>query len=279
MNRIDTHQHLLYPDRFRYAWTDGLPPLAKRPFTLEEYRAAAQGTGIDGTIFMEVDVPESDSAGEAAFFCQLASDPRNQLLGVIASGRPENHGFASHVERIRHAKLVGLRRILHVVPDEVSQSSTFRANVAALGAAGLTFDLCMLARQLPLAAQLADACPNTRLVLDHCGVPDIAGGEISAWRSAMQELAKREHLACKISGIIAYAAADQVSADTFRPYVEHVIACFGWDRVVFGGDWPVCNLTGSLRQWCDILDAIVANESASNRARLFAGNARAIYRV
>lgn len=279
MNRIDTHQHLLYPDRFRYAWTDGLPPLANRPFTLAEYREAAKGTDITGTIFMEVDVPEKDSGAEAKFFCELARDPKNQLLGVIASARPENENFAAYLDSIRDPKLVGLRRILHVVPDEVSQSSRFRANVASLGAAGLSFDICMLARQLPLAAQLADACPNTRLVLDHCGVPDIAGGGIDTWRANIRELAKRPHLHCKISGIIAYAAADRISADTFRPYVEHVIASFGWDRVVFGGDWPVCNLTGSLVRWCELLDAILAKESESNRAKLFVENARAVYRV
>lgn len=279
MNRIDTHQHLLYPDRFRYAWTDGLPPLAQCPFTLAEYREAAKGCDIAGTIFMEVDVPETDSGAEAKFFCELAHDPKNQLLGVIASARPENENFPAYLDSIRDPKLVGLRRILHVVPDEVSQSARFRMNVAALGAAGLTFDICMLARQLPLAARLADACPNTRLVLDHCGVPDIAGGGLDPWRANIRELAKREHLHCKISGIIAYAAAGAISPDTFRPYVEHVIACFGWNRVVFGGDWPVCNLTGSLGRWCEILDAIVAQESAANRARLFSENARAVYRV
>jgi len=279
MPRIDTHQHLLYPARFSYDWTDSLPALAKRSFTLEEYRVAAANCDVTGTIFMEVDVPGGNSGDEARFFCELATDPRNGLLGVIASCRPENEGFGAYLDSIRHPKLRGLRRILHVQPDAVSQSPRFRQNVASLGAAGLTFDLCVLARQLPIAAALADAVPHTPLILDHCGGPDIAGGASGQWRADLKDLSRRPHLACKISGIVAYAKAGDVSAATLRPYVEHVIACFGWDRVVWGSDWPVCNLTASLRQWVDLLDEILAGESAANRAKLFHDNARRIYRV
>jgi predicted TIM-barrel fold metal-dependent hydrolase len=279
MARIDTHQHLLHPTRFSYDWTSSLPALAARPFTLAEYRTAAAGTDVTGTIFMEADVPENRTSDEARFFCELATDPRHGLLGAIASGRPENDGFRAYLEAIRHPMLKGVRRILHVQPDAVSQSTRFRQNVAALGAAGLTFDLCVLARQLPLAAALADAAPHTQLILDHCGVPDIAGGASDQWRSDLKELSRRPHLACKISGIVAYARPGEVTTAVLRPYVEHVVACFGWERIVWGSDWPVCNLTASLGRWVGLLDEILTGEPAANRTRLFHDNARRIYRV
>ncbi len=279
MRRIDTHQHLLYPDRFGYAWTDDLPALARRPFTLADYRSAAEGCDIAGTLFMEADVPEKDAAAEAAFFCGLAEDPQNNLLGVIASCRPENENFPRHLDTVRHTRLRGFRRILHTQPDALSESPLFRRHVASLAARDLTFDLCVLARQLPRALALADACPDTRLILDHCGVPEVASGSLDPWREHIRELARRPHVACKLSGLIAYTAPGRAAASALRPYVEHVIACFGWDRVVWGSDWPVCNLTASLNTWVRVLDEILAAESPANLARLYHDNARRIYRV
>jgi predicted TIM-barrel fold metal-dependent hydrolase len=279
MPRIDTHQHLLYRDRFAYDWTAGLPPLATAPFTLAEYRQAAAGCDITGTIFMEVDVPEARAADEARFFCQLAETPANHLLGVIASGRPENADFPAHLAAIQHPMLKGLRRILHVAPDAVSQGTLFRRHVALLGPAGLTFDLCVLARQLPLAAALADAAPATQFILDHCGVPDIAGGGLDPWRADLRELSRRPNVACKLSGIVAYAQPGAVTAAALRPYIEHVIACFGWDRLVWGSDWPVSNLTASLGDWVRLLDEVLAGETPANRAKLYEANARRLYRL
>jgi len=96
---------------------------------------------------------------------------------------------------------------------------------------------------------------------------------------SIRELAQFPNLACKISGVVAYCNPQRVTVDAIRPYVEHCLECFGWDRVVFGGDWPVCNTTASLGRWMEILQGIVANESAGNREKLFAKNAERIYRL
>ncbi|WP_437535748.1 amidohydrolase [Sorangium sp. So ce726] len=279
MPRIDSHQHLVYRDRFPYKWTASLPALATAPFTLAEYRAAAASCDITGTVFMEVDVPEGHAGDEAKFFCALAEDPSSGIRGVVASGRPENADFPAHLEAIRHPKLKGIRRILYVAPDATSQGALFRRHVAALGAAGLTFDICVRARQLPLAAALADAAPATQLILDHCGMPDIAGGGLDPWRADLRELARRPNVACKISGLVTYAKPGAVTADALRPYVEHAVACFGWDRIVWGGDWPVCNLTSSLGDWVRLLDELLVAEPAENRAKLFHDNACRLYRL
>lgn len=274
---IDTHQHLLYPERFGYAWTAGLPAL-HGGFRLEDYRAAAAGCGIEGSIFMEADVDEGRSGDEARFFCGLADDPASGILGVVAACRPEAPDFERRLAAIAHPRLVGLRRVLHTQPDDLSTGPLFRENVRRIGAAGLTFDLCVLPRQLDAGAALVDACPDTQFILDHCGVPDIASGDLAAWRQRIREVSRRPNLHCKISGIVAYAAGDIV-ADTLRPVVEHAIDCFGWDRVVWGSDWPVCNLTRDLRTWASLLGEILAGCSTDERDRLYHRNARAVYRI
>jgi len=278
MDRIDTHLHLIDPAHFSYAWTAAIPQLAGQAFRIEEYRVAAKGCGITESIFMEVDVPDEESAAECAFFCKLAENPANGVAGVIAACRPESEDFAARLEATRHPQLLGYRRVLHTQPDELSTTSLFRNNVALIGKNGHTFDLCVLPRQLDAGAALVDACPDTTFILDHCGVPDLASGDLGWWREQLREISRRPNLACKISGIIAYASGE-ITAHTLRPVVEHAIDCFGWDRVVWGSDWPVCNLTRDLASWTQLLDEILASCSADELARLYHRNARQIYKL
>ena len=161
----------------------------------------------------------------------------------------------------------------------MSQQTVFVGNIRKLGEWGLPFDLCFLARQLPLALQLAQRCDGTQFILDHCGVPDIASDAMAPWREQIRELAKLPNIACKISGVLAYCARGKANANAVRPYVEHCLECFGWDRVVWGGDWPVCRLTADLKTWVDTSRQLVAGESESNQRKLFYENAERIYRT
>jgi predicted TIM-barrel fold metal-dependent hydrolase len=172
---------------------------------------------------------------------------------------------------------VGLRRILHVVPDEMSQHSGFAENVRLMGRKGLTFDLCFLASQLPIALKLAKKCPDTQLILDHCGVPDVAAQALDPWRENIRALAALPNVACKISGVLAYAAPGNATAAAVRPFVEHCIETFGWDRIVWGGDWPVCNMTTTLRDWVSVSRELVRNASEANQKKLYHENAERIY--
>ncbi|MGI9505374.1 MAG: amidohydrolase family protein, partial [Geminicoccaceae bacterium] len=116
-----------------------------------------------------------------------------------------------------------------------------------------------------------------QLILDHCGVPDIKGGDDASWRAGIKMLSGFPNVACKISGITAYSAPGSVTLDTLRPYIEHCIDCFGWDRVVWGSDWPVCNINSSIQEWMAISKAVVAGEDRSNQEKLFRSNAIRLY--
>lgn len=248
MHLVDTHQHLWDLKQFPYSWTAGIPAL-NRSFTIDDYLAAAAGTGITKTVFMECDVDEPHALDEARHVQMLAG--RHPLIaGIIASGRPEHEGFAQHLEQLALLpKLRGVRRVLHTPPDELSQQTQFRENLRSLPQFNLTFDLCLLARQLPIGAELVRATPEVTYILDHCGVPDVKGHALDPWREYINKLAALPNIAaCKISGLIAYANPESWTVDDLRPFVDHVIACFGWDRVVWGGDWPVCTLNATLPQ-------------------------------
>jgi predicted TIM-barrel fold metal-dependent hydrolase len=277
---IDTHQHLLYPARFRYAWTADLPALQGN-FRLEEYCRASEGCGIEGTIFMEADADES--AGEAAFFCRLAQDPANKILGVIAAARPENTGFEDSLDSITHPALKGIRRVLHTQPDNLSQSAAFRANIARLGERGLTFDLCFAQRQLGLALDLVRACPGTTFILDHCAVPDIVGndaphgGGFKTWAAAIGDLARLPHVNVKISGLTTCAPGHRRNVESLAPYVNTVLEAFGPARCLWGGDWPVVNLGSGLAGWCELTISLLAGLSHAERNAVFRENAQRVY--
>ena len=274
----DTHQHLIYPDRWPYSWTDGIPQLVGKGFRYADYQEAIAGTGITKAIFMETSPDDPHFQSETKFVYELAAQPGSMIAGVIANCRPEDKsGFGQYLESIQHAKLVGLRRILHVVPDELSTSSHFAENLRQLPKYGLTFDLCFLARQLPLALALARRCENVQFIMDHCGVPDVAAQALEPWRLDISALAALPNVACKISGVLAYGSAAQANADGVRPFVEHCLEEFGWDRVVWGGDWPVCNMTTTLASWVSVSRELVRDADAADQEKLFHRNAARIY--
>jgi predicted TIM-barrel fold metal-dependent hydrolase len=260
-----------------YPWLSAVPAL-DRDWSYEDYEITARRLGITDVLHMEVDVAEADIDAETAFVAGLMALPGSLMRGAISSARPESPGFAGWLERADRSVIRGLRRVLHVVPDEVSQSDLFRENIRRLGPAGLPFDICVLARQLPLAAALADAAPETVFVLDHCGVPDIAGGAFDGWARDLAALARRPNVNVKISGITAYTGGSW-TLDSLRPWVETVIAAFGWNRVVWGSDSPVCTLASSLPEWVAATRALLADASADERAALFHRNARRLWRL
>ena len=278
MKFIDTHQHLIFRDRFGYEWTNEIPPLAEGDFTQQDYDALTAGKGIRGTLFMETGVDDADYQSEARYIGGLVG--KGGMLGQIASCRPEKDaGFDAWLEESQGLGVVGYRRILHVMPDDLSQTSTFRANIKKIGAAGLPFDICVLARQLPLATELARACDSTKMVLNHCGVPDIAGGAFDAWAADIEGLAQMSNVSVKLSGLTAYCAPGTGNAVNLRSWVDHVIQTFGPSRMVWGGDWPVVNLGSGLPEWIDITRELLSGLSNDEQSAIAGDNARTLFNL
>jgi len=276
---VDTHQHLWDPNRFSYSWMQALPSIRKRSM-IPEYREATHGFDIVRTVYVDTDVDEPDLATEATAIFSLAGDPANRLDGLVMGARLEKPNPLDHLAPwLTHPKLKGIRRVLHTQPDELSQQPQFLANVRSLADLHLSFDLCVLARQLPLALELARQCPAVSFILDHCGVPDIRGGGLDPWRTHLNDLAREPNVSCKISGLVAYADPQSWTIEDLRPYFEHAITAFGWDRVLWGGDWPVCTLTCPLGDWIGAAFKLTSSASPDQRDRLFRRNAERIYRL
>lgn len=279
MKIVDTHQHLWDPELFAYAWLKPFPAL-NRPFRMPDYLAATRGLEIEKSVHVEADVDEPLMLEETRYILALADRPDNPLEGVVACARPENSSFRDYVDQIAgHPKLKGVRRILHTQPDELGRGKTFIENVRSLASYGLSFDICVLARQLPIAISLVRRSPGVNFILDHCGVPQVKEKILDPWREHIREISQLPGVACKVSGLVAYADPGRWTLEDLRPYVEHVIECFGWDRVIFGSDWPVCTLSSTYARWVDALSALTRSAGEANQKKLFHDNAICVYRL
>jgi L-fuconolactonase len=174
----------------------------------------------------------------------------------------------------------GVRRVTQGEADpEFSSRPGFIEATRLLPEYDLSCDICIYHLQLPSVIALVRACPETRFVLDHIAKPDIKGHLMEPWRRQMTELAALPNICCKISGMVTEADRDQWMPDDLAPYVAHVLAVFGEDRVMYGGDWPVVLNASPYRRWADTLDALTAPLSPAAKGKLWGENARRFYRV
>jgi L-fuconolactonase len=281
---IDTHQHLWDLGRFRLPW---LKPgtLLARSHTLADYKAAAAGLDIVGTIYMEVDVEPSQQQAEADFVKATCRREDSGMVAAVVSGRPASDGFVGYVEQFKGAPAIkGVRQVLHAdsTPAGYCLGRRFIAGVRTLGELGLRFDLCMRPTELPDAAKLLDACPGTKFILDHCGNAPVhrADGtrpDRDPWRRDIEAFARRPNVVCKVSGLVNTAKKGAWGPADLAPIIDHVFQAFGPDRVLFASDWPVCTTVATLAEWVAALKEVVAERPAEQRRKLFHDNAVRVY--
>jgi len=292
---IDTHQHLWDLSKFNLPWTAGAA-IFNRNYVTRDYLAATAGLNVVKAIYMEVDVAADQKGAEAtaiAAQCQRRDTP---TVAAVISGFPASADFKAYISRfVGNPYIKGLRQVLHVPetgPGYCLQPA-FVQGVQLLGELGLSFDLCLRPAELGDAVKLVDQCPGTRFILDHCGNADpyvVADPQSSEtvdpanpmahtrqqWLDDIQALAQRSNVVCKISGIIARVQPSWTPQD-LAPTINHCLDSFGPDRVIFGGDWPVCTLGGSYAQWVNALKEVIAIRSEAEQGKLLHDNAVRVY--
>ena len=276
---IDTHQHLWDLSRQRLAWLPAEGPLA-RSFLPADYAAATEGLNVVKTVYMEVDVVPEQQRAEADLVLELCARKGNPMEGAVLSGRPSEPGFREYITHYARSPYVkGLRQVLHgpSTPPGYCLQPEFIAGIRLLGELGLSYDLCTRAAEIPDGIRLVDACPDTRFILDHCGNANVQEPDRTQWERDLAEIATRPNVVCKVSGIVASAQPGNWTAADLEPIIRHVLREFGPERVMFGGDWPVCTLAATYRQWVEALKQIVRDDPIDDQRKLFHDNAARFY--
>jgi L-fuconolactonase len=278
---IDTHQHLWDLDRFHLPWLEGGGPLAKS-HRMSDYLREAEGLNVVKTVYMEVDVEENQQSAEADYVMDLCQKDDNPMVAAVISGRPASDGFAAYIRQYKDSPSIkGVRQVLHGAgtPKDFCLQDEFIRGIRLLGEYGLRFDICIPSNTLDSAAKLADECPHTQFVLDHCGNANVQEKDRTVWQKGIEEVAKRQNVVCKISGIVASAQPGEWTADDLAPIILPCAEAFGKDRVIFASDWPVCTLTATLRQWVTALKEIVHSWNEADQRKLFHDNAQRFYDI
>jgi predicted TIM-barrel fold metal-dependent hydrolase len=286
---IDTHQHLWSLSKLKPPWLTPAREVLYHNFRTREYLEATRGLNVRA-IYMEVDLDPAQHIAEAEHVVQLCRSDDHPTVAAVVGGRPASPGFDRYVEWLAtKPEVKGIRQVLHRADTKPGccLQAPFIRGVRLLGKNGLSFDLCVRPAELRDGIELARRCPDTRLIVDHCGNADPTAFQATAdkkepthdleqWRRDMEGLAKRRNVICKISGIVA-RAPEQWTAAHLAPIVDHCLDVFGPDRVVFGSDWPVCLLGAALREWIDALTQILSKRPAEQRMKLWRTNAERFY--
>jgi L-fuconolactonase len=278
---IDTHLHLWDPARIPYPWLGGEPKL-NRPHLLEEYRQATAGLPIEKMIFVQCEADFSAFQKEVDWVTEQAQ--QDTRLQAIVAWAPLEKGEAAQ-EALAQLKtyplLRGIRRIIQFESDPgFCLRPDFVRGVQLLADFDLHFEICIKGDdQWANTIKLVQLCPDTRFILDHIGKPFIKEKLLEPWCRHMRELAALPNTWCKLSGLANEAEWDVWDPKDFRPYLDHSLKCFGLDRVMFGGDWPVCTLATPYHRWAETLWQALSGLTEQEQRGVFHDNAAALYKI
>jgi L-fuconolactonase len=271
--RIDAHHHFWTLARGDYGWlTSELAPIY-RDFGAPDLVPHLPAAGIEGTILVQAAPTEA----ETMFLLDIA-DNTELVRGVVGWTDFDAADGVSRIEALAMRKLlVGLRPMVQdIADDDWLLGPALTPLLTAMARCGLVFDALVLPRHLPRLLRVVDRHPGLTFVLDHCGKPRLATGEIAVWQRDVALLAERPNIVCKLSGLVTEAAPDWQVADLHRA-VDHVVKCFGPQRLLWGSDWPVVNLAGGYERWFAATETLLADLSSDEKAAIFGGNAARIY--
>ena len=280
---IDSHVHLWDSNYLHRPWLEDVP-LLNRSYSREQYLEQAADFSIQAIVCVEADVLPEERMQEVRWLSDQAHQT-SLIQGIVAAapiGVEDRTVLRSFLERLVtiDRRVKGVRRLIQgeTMPGFCVQPN-FVHDIQMLSEFDLSFDLCLTHRQLPDVIELVRLCPGTRFVLDHIGKPDIRQHLLDPWREHIRELATFPNVACKISGLVTEADLQNWTLEDLAPYVMDVLAVFGEDRVMFGGDWPVLLLASSYRRWIETVDALTSRKSSSAMRKFWSENARRIYRL
>lgn len=277
---VDTHVHFLNHEKFRYPWVDEVPALGKS-FLLEDYQRETEGMNISTMLFMQCDCEWSSSLDEVRWVADLAREEK-RLRGIISYAPIEKgDGCRSFLEELSTIPLVrGVRRLIQSEPDlEFCVQPDFLRGLEVLTEFEMSFDICIYHVQLGSVLQMVERSPSVSFILDHIGKPDIKHGVMHPWGAQIKRLSEFPNVVCKISGMLTEADHENWTRDELKPYVDHVIDCFGFDRVVYGGDWPVSTMAGGYAAWMGALEWALEGCSEGDLRKFFSENAERVYRL
>jgi L-fuconolactonase len=274
--KIDAHHHLWQYNAAEYGWLDDDMRALRRDFLPKDLSAELAAGGIDGSVAVQA----RQTLDETRWLLDMA-DQCDAIRGVVGWAPIAGEDFPGVMEEFEHrTKLKGLRHVIQGEPDEnYILRADFNSGILAMQGSGLVYDILIYERHLPQTIEFVDEYPDQIFVLDHIAKPRIGAGIIEPWAENLRELALRQNVWCKVSGLVTEADWKSWTPETLRPYLDVVVDAFGVGRLMAGSDWPVCLVATQYAQWFEVLRTYFAGFSESERDAIFGGTAMDVYQL
>ena len=274
--KIDAHHHLWQYNAAEYGWLDDDMRALRRGFLPKDLLPELAAAGIDGTVAVQA----RQTMDETRWLLDMADDCE-AIRGVVGWAPIAGEDFPGVMEEFEdRTKLKGLRHVIQGEPDEnYILRADFNSGILAMQGSGLVYDILIYERHLPQTIEFVDEYPDQIFVLDHIAKPRIGAGMMQPWADNLHELALRQNVWCKVSGLATEADWKSWTPDTLRPYLDVVVDAFGVDRLMAGSDWPVCLVATEYARWFEVLRTYFAGFSERERDAIFGGTATDVYQL
>lgn len=273
--RIDAHQHFWKFDPVRDSWIDASMLKIQKDFLPEDLLPLLNENKFSGCVAVQA----SQSEEETNFLLDLAA--KNDFIkGVVGWVDLLDKNIADRLAAFStQKKLKGFRHVVQGESDDFMLRNDFRNGIRELKQFNYTYDILIFHRQLPAAIDLANRFPDQAFVLDHIAKPNIKSGAIQSWKEDIKELAKAENVMCKISGMVTEANWYSWTADDLKPYLDVIFENFPKENLMFGSDWPVCNLAANYNLVVKTLEEYISQLPAQEQNLIWYGNANTFYKI
>jgi len=275
MNKIDSHHHLWKYTVEEYGWIP--EDVIRRDFVLSELGETVTPESVVGTVAVQARM----TLAETDWLLELA-DESDIIKGVVGWADLTDDNISVWLdEHASHQKLCALRHVIQEEPDDnYINREDFNRGVSLLKDHGLIYDILIFERHLPNTIEFVDRHPNQIFVLNHIAKPVIKQAEYSKeWDKNIRELARRENVYCKISGMVTEVRDETWDSALLKPYVDTVVEAFTPSRLMMGSDWPVCMLRATYAEWQESLAGILESLSDSERQSIYFDTAIKAYQL
>ena len=272
---IDSHHHFWNYDHVEFDWIDDSMGTIRRSFLPHDLRAEIDQVGIDGV----VSVQARQILEETDFLLEQAN-ANDFIKGVVGWIPLADTNITEVLDRYKNAdKLKAVRHVVQGEPDGFLDDEAFNRGIQALEAQDLVYDVLIFERQLEETIRFVDRHPKQVFVLDHIAKPKIKINQLDPWQANIRELAKRDNVRCKLSGMVTEANFENWTEQQLRPYLDTVLTAFGPERLMFGSDWPVCLVASAYKRWHDLICEYIQPLSSDEKASIMGDTAIRVYKL
>ena len=273
--QVDAHQHFWNYDPLVHSWIDDSMQVIRKDFLPTDLKPLLDKAGIDACVAVQADQTEA----ETAFLLAMAKE-NEWIKGVVGWTDLRSSQLADHLQQYQSNKILkGFRHVLQGEAPEFMLTPAFLNGISLLGQFGFTYDILIFPKHLDAALELVKQFPNQRFVLDHLAKPFIKDGIVTGWDQGIKKLAEYPNLYCKVSGMVTEADWHNWQQSHFTAYLEILVEAFGTNRLMYGSDWPVCQVAADYQQQIDIPKNYFKQFSASEQAAIFGNNATRFYQL